>query len=258
MAPKYTEADLQMLSSIRGLTYLMRSETIKAPKTLRKLRYSEALRKLQVKLIKLQNRIVDSDERVLILFEGGEFAGKGSAIRAFMDHLNPRSIRLVALPKPTLTEQKQWYFRRYIQLFPMPGEMVFFDRSWYNRAIVEPVNGFCTKKEYKNFMDVVNLFEQIMVNDGIKMIKIYLSVSKSEQFKRIEKVKKNPLRRWELTKVDLEAQKLWSSYEKYSREMLNKTNTEIAPWKIIDGNDKYTARLEAIRYVLKRLDAENI
>jgi polyphosphate kinase 2 (PPK2 family) len=173
---KLTKSDLQKLSSTRGLIYLLKNGSPDVQSAINRLRYNTELRSLQVDLIKLQNRIVDKGERLLVIFEGGEFAGKGSAIKAFVDFLNPRSARTVALPKPTKAEEGQWYFQRYVMQLPKPGEMVFFDRSWYNRAVVEPVNGFCTNNEYQRFMSEVNHFENMLSNDGISIIKIFLQI----------------------------------------------------------------------------------
>ncbi|NND34728.1 MAG: polyphosphate kinase 2, partial [Saprospiraceae bacterium] len=219
--------------------------------TLEYINFREEIRRLQIELIHLQNWVVDQEERVLILFEGAEFAGKGTAIRAFMDHLNPRSTRLVALPKPKPSEEGQWYFQRYVMQLPKPGEMVFFDRSWYNRALVEPVNDFCTRKQYQQFMHDVLHFENMICNDGIRLIKIYLSISKTEQAHRIELVRANPLRRWELSNVDLNAQGLWDRHKVYEKKMLKLTNTNASPWVVVDGNDKFRAQLLCLEKVLK-------
>ena len=220
---------------------------------LRKVDYLSKLRELQIELIKLQNWVVEKNKRILIIFEGGEFSGKGSTINAMMQTLNPRSARLVALPKPTKIEKGQWYFQRYIMQLPKPGEMTFFDRSWYNRAVVEPVNGFCTKKQYKQFMNVVNHFESMIYNDGIIIRKIFLSIKKSEQKKRIAGIKNNLLRRWELSKVDLNAQTNWEKYKTYQQEMFKKTDTEAVPWKIVDSNDTYKSHIESIKYILSSI-----
>ncbi len=251
---QYSTSDLALLSRTPGLVKLMSNGKVNIQETLQELKYRAKLRKLQVELIHLQNWVVEKDKRVMILFEGGEFAGKGSSIRAFREHLNPRSTRLVALPKPRGEEVGQWYFQRYINQIPKPGEIVFFDRSWYNRAVVEPVNGFCTKEEYKQFVSDVNHLEKMLVSDGIILIKIYLKISKDVQAKRIKMTRDNPLRRWELTKVDLDAQKLWDDYKKYEKKMFELTDTKITPWKIIDADDKFMCQLEAIRHVLKVID----
>lgn len=245
-----TQADLKLLSTRKGLIYLLSEDAPDYHGVLHRLKYERVLSHLQIDLLKMQNWVVEKDQRILIIFEGGEFAGKGGAIRAFTEHLNPRSQRTVALPKPTQVEAGQWYFQRYVLQLPRPGELVFFDRSWYNRAMVEPVNKFCTKKEYEQFMSEVNLFESMLDNDGIILIKLYFMISKDVQARRINKVRKNPLRRWELTEVDENAQKLWGTYKKYETAMFDQTNTASVPWKIIDSDKLQEAYLEAIRHVL--------
>ncbi len=247
----YSKSEIEALSSTRGLINLLIDEHPDFSLALKKLKFKKDLRNLQTDLIKMQNWVVEKNQRVLIIFEGGEFAGKGTAIRSFLEHINPRNYRLVALPKPTKTEAGQWYFQRYVNQLPIPGEIVFFDRSWYNRALVEPVNGFCTKKQYKQFMSEVNHFENMIHNDGIIFIKLYFSISKEEQGRRIELVRQNPLRRWELTKVDENAQKNWDKFISYEKEMFKQTHSKNIPWHVIDGNDKYQAQLDAIQKVLK-------
>ncbi len=248
---KLSQTDLRLLSSTKGLIALLSIDKPDYQEVLHKLKYEKVLSHLQIDLLKMQNWVVENDQRILIIFEGGEFAGKGGAIRAFTEHLNPRSQRTVALPKPTAVEAGQWYFQRYVLQLPKPGEMVFFDRSWYNRAIVEPVNKFCTEKEYQQFMKEVNHFESMLDSDGIILIKLYFMISKGVQARRLDKVRKNPLRRWELTEVDENAQKLWNTYKAYEKEMFEQTDTDAVPWKIIDSDHLQEAYLEAIRHVLK-------
>lgn len=249
----FSKSDLRKLSSNRGLNYLLSSDPPNPVAVLDRLKYDSQLKVLQIELVKLQNWVVDNNERILIIFEGGEFAGKGLTIKAFTEHMNPRSARVVALPKPNDIEAGQWYFQRYINRLPRPGEIVFFDRSWYNRAMVEPVNGFCTAKEYDQFMSEVNHFERMIHNDGIIIIKLFMSITKEVQASRIKMVQKNPLRRWELTKVDLHAQKLWDKYKTYEQAIFKQTNTKKVPWKVIDGNDPQAAHLAAIKYVLSKI-----
>ena len=188
------------------------------------------------------------------MFEGRDAAGKGGAIRRFIQHMNPRSLRVVALPSPTPVERGQWYFQRYIQQLPNPGEIVFFDRSWYNRAVVEPVNGFCTHNEYEQFMSQVVDFERMLHRDGIQVIKMWFSISRDEQIRRFENIKSDPLKHWKLSPVDDRALDLWDEYTKYKKEMFLKTNVEYCPWTIIQANEKPKARVEAIKYVLGRVD----
>jgi polyphosphate kinase 2 len=249
----FTEDELKLLNSYKAVEYLLRADQLDFEDTVKQLKYEKELNPLQVKLIKVQNWVVENNEQVLILVEGREFAGKRTLIRAFTEHLNPRSMRMVALSKPTPTERTQWYFKRYIEQIPERGEIVFFDRSWYNRAMVEPVNGFCTKEEYERFMREVNHFERMLSEDGIKIIKIYLSITKEEQKRRIEDVRQNPLRRWELTPVDLRAVELWDHYTKYKEEMFRVTDTERIPWHIIREDDKRDAALQAFKRVLEIL-----
>lgn len=218
--------------------------------------YEEELLKLQGELVDLQRWIAKHKRRVCILFEGRDAAGKGGTIRRFTMHLNPRSMRVVALTKPTDVEQGQWYFRRYIKQLPEPGELVFFDRSWYNRAVVEPVMGFCSHDEYNKFMVQVPEFEHMLYEDGVDIIKFWFSISKDEQQKRFDDRLKNPLKRWKFSVVDREGQRLWDKYTHYKEQMYSKTHTAINPWIIIKSNDKKQARLESIRHVLSKFDYE--
>ncbi|MCB0588160.1 MAG: polyphosphate kinase 2 [Phaeodactylibacter sp.] len=248
-----SKKELRLLSSSRGIEYLLMAKNPDFKGVASQLLYERKLVKLQAELIKAQNWVVENEERVVIIVEGREFAGKGDAIRAFTDHLNPRSMRVVALQKPTSRERGQWYFKRYIQQLPERGEIAFFDRSWYNRAIVEPVNGFCTQDEYERFMNEVNHFEEMLIGDGIRLMKFYLSISKEEQKKRIQAVRKDPLRRWELTPVDLAAMNLWDEYTHYKKQMFKRTDGKANPWIRIKADDRRQAHLEGIRRILKQL-----
>ncbi|MDB9961083.1 polyphosphate kinase 2 [Oceanihabitans sp.] len=218
--------------------------------------YENELIKLQAELVDLQQWVAKHNKRVCIIFEGRDAAGKGGAIRRFTEHLNPRSMRVVALTKPTDVEKGQWYFRRYIKELPNPGEIVFFDRSWYNRAVVEPVMGFCNREEYDKFMVQVTEFEHMLYEDGVILIKYWFSISKDEQEKRFDSRLENPLKRWKFSEVDKEGQKLWDKYTHYKEQMFSKTHTTFSPWIIIKTNEKKEARLESIRYVLTRFDYE--
>lgn len=209
---------------------------------------------LQIELLKLQKWIYDQRLRVVIIFEGRDTAGKGGAIYRFTRYLNPRFMRVVALPKPTELEKGQWYFQRYIKELPNPGEMVFFDRSWYNRAVVEPVMGFCTHEQYDLFIKQVPLFEQMLLDDGIILIKFWFSIDITEQKVRIEDRMKNPLKRWKLSTVDLKAQQMWDDFTSYKNKMFLSTHTINSPWVIIKGNNKAVARTESIRYVLSKIE----
>ncbi len=218
------------------------------------MRYEEELLKLQGELVNLQQWVAKHNRRVCVVFEGRDAAGKGGAIRRFSEHLNPRSMRVAALTKPTTVERGQWYFRRYIKEMPNPGEIVFFDRSWYNRAVVEPVMGFCNDEEYDKFMVQVPEFEHMLYEDGVDIIKFWFSISKDEQVKRFDSRVQNPLKRWKFSEVDKEGQNLWDKYTFYKEQMFSKTHTTFSPWIIIKTNDKKEARLESIRYVLSSFD----
>ncbi|WP_237706933.1 polyphosphate kinase 2 [Ochrovirga pacifica] len=219
---------------------------------LNKIKYEKELKLLQIELVKLQQWVKANNKRVAIIFEGRDAAGKGGSIRRFMEHLNPRSTRLVALNKPTDIERGQWYFMRYIKELPNPGEIVFFDRSWYNRAVVEPVMGFCTETQYSEFMAQVPEFEHMLYEDGLIIIKFWLSISKEEQLARFNSRQQNPLKRWKFSPVDKKGQELWDRYTFYKENMFSKTHTTYSPWVIVKTNDKQEARLESIRYVLSK------
>jgi len=219
-------------------------------KAVRIMNYENKLKKLQAELIKLQQWVEVDNEKIVIIFEGRDAAGKGGAIRRITQHLNPREFKVVALPKPTIEEKGEWYFQRYINNLPREGKIVFFDRSWYNRAVVEPVNGFCTEEEYNIFMNQVNDFERMIIESGIRLIKFYFSISKNEQAKRFKDIKSSPIKKWKFSKVDQQAIKLWDSYTDYKKKMFEKTDTAISPWIIIKANRKSSARLEAIKHIL--------
>jgi len=219
-----------------------------------KVKYEKELLQLQAELVNLQQWVAKHKKRVCVIFEGRDAAGKGGAIRRFTEHLNPRSMRIVALTKPTDVEKGQWYFRRYIKALPNPGEIVLFDRSWYNRAVVEPVMGFCNDEEYNKFMVQVPEFEHMLYEDGVKIVKFWFSISKDEQVKRFDARLQNPLKRWKFSEVDKEGQRLWDKYTFYKEQMFSKTHTTFSPWIIIKTNEKRKARLESIRYVLSRFD----
>jgi polyphosphate kinase 2 len=220
------------------------------------LKYLEELRFLQVEMVKLQRHISKNKLRVAVIFEGRDAAGKGGAIRRFSEHLNPRYMRLVALNKPTEIESGQWYFERYIKELPNPGELVFFDRSWYNRAVVEPVMGFCNDKQYKTYMAQVPEFENMLNEDGVIIIKFWLSITKEEQLKRFQERIDNPLKRWKYSPVDRKGQELWDRYTSFKERMFFGTHTHYSPWMIVKSNDKKIARLEAMRYVLTKFEYE--
>ncbi|MFL2622221.1 MAG: polyphosphate kinase 2 [Flavobacteriaceae bacterium] len=226
----------------------------KYQKILKSHEYQTELLKLQTELVDLQQWVAKHKKRVCIIFEGRDAAGKGGAIRRFTEHMNPRSMRVVALTKPTESEKGQWYFRRYIKELPEPGEIVFFDRSWYNRAVVEPVMGFCTESQYNKYMVQVPEFEHMLYEDGVVIIKFWFSISKAEQLKRFNSRLANPLKQWKFSPVDKEGQKRWNLYTTYKEQMFSKTHTSFSPWIIIKTNNKKEARLESIRYVLSQFE----
>ena len=220
------------------------------------LEYEEELRNLQTELIKVQNHVKTCGLRILVLFEGRDAAGKGGTIKRFTEHMNPRGVRVVALEKPSDREQNQWYFQRYVQHLPSAGEIVLFDRSWYNRAMVEPVMEFCTDEQNKRFLKDVPLFEQLLAKDGIFLFKFYFSVSKDEQTRRFDARKTDPLKHYKVSPVDEMAQEKWDQYTIKKFQMLSETNRTIAPWIIIRSNNKRKARLNCIKYILYNLDYE--
>ncbi len=229
----------------------------KLKKILYNVQYEDQLFKLQEELVNLQKWVTKHKKRVCIVFEGRDASGKGGSIRRMSEHLNPRSRRIVALAKPTEIERGQWYFRRYIKEMPNPGEIVFFDRSWYNRAVVEPVMGYCTNKQYDKFMIQVPEFEHMLYEDGIILIKFWFSVTKDEQMRRFKSRLASPLKKWKFSPVDQEGQIRWKKYTYYKDQMFGNTHTTFSPWIIIKTNNKKEARLESMRYVLSKFDYDS-
>jgi polyphosphate kinase 2 len=220
------------------------------------LAYEIELKKLQIELMKLQSSLKINGERVLAIFEGRDAAGKGGTIKRIIAHLNPRQTRVVALTKPNETESFQWYFQRYVTHLPSAGEIVIFDRSWYNRAMVEPVMGFCTDEQNKRFLKDVPMLEEMLVKDGIKLFKFYFSVSKEVQNERFESRKQDPLKQYKLSPVDNLAQEYWDDYSIRKFQMLSETNRTMAPWTIIRSDNKKMARLNCMKFILSRMDYE--
>jgi len=249
-----TRAEVKKLSKSREFLGLLRAKKFGVGRIKKALHYERELKLLQVELVKMQRWVQQENKRVAVILEGRDAAGKGGTIRRFTEHLNPRALRVVALPKPTAEEAGQWYFQRYMKQLPDRGEIVFFDRSWYNRAVVEPVNGFCTKEQYERYLRQVPEFEHMLVEDGVIVIKLWFSISKEEQFARFESRKTNPLKQWKLSPLDGRAQALWDDYTKYKEAMFSRTHTSFSPWIIVKANDKCAARLESIRYLLSLLD----
>ena len=246
--------ELSDLHSSRDFIQLLRSKRVGATKIRRALDYERDLEALQVELVKFQRWVQQEGRRVAILFEGRDAAGKGGTIRRFIEHMNPRAMRVVALPKPTEDESGQWYFQRYMRQLPNRGEIVFFDRSWYNRAVVEPVNGFCTAEEYERFMRQVPEFEHMLVEDGVDLVKFWFSISRDVQAARFDSRRQNPLKQWKLSPLDERAQELWSEYTRYKESMFSRTHTTFSPWIIVQANVKRVARLESMRWLLSMFD----
>ncbi|PIE49505.1 MAG: polyphosphate kinase 2 [Flavobacteriales bacterium] len=249
-----TKEDFSRIKSKQELVALLKERNTDLSAINKRLHYENELKNLQIEMVKLQGWISKNKKRVVIIFEGRDAAGKGGNIRRFKEHLNPRSMNLVALTKPTEIEKGQWYFRRYIKELSNPGEIVFFDRSWYNRAVVEPVMGFCTKEQYNRFMLQVPNFEHMLYEDGVKIIKFWFSITKEEQKARFDARLQTPLKRWKFSPVDQKGQELWDKYTFYKEQMFGKTHTTYCPWIIVKANDKKTARLECMRYVLSQFE----
>ena len=222
-----------------------------------KLEYDVELRKLQIELLKLQNYVKERQLKVLLIFEGRDAAGKGGTIKRVTEHLNPRSARVVALNKPSDVEKTQWYFQRYVQHLPSAGEIVLFDRSWYNRAGVEPVLGFCTHEEHREFLHEVPQFEKMLVTAGIILIKFYFSVSKDEEAKRFKERATNPLKQYKLSPIDKYSQTLWDNYTVAEYSMFLASHTEHAPWTVIDSDNKKRARINTIKIILNAIEYPN-
>jgi len=218
------------------------------------LEYEKELRKLQIELLKFQNYVKEEGLKILMIFEGRDAAGKGGTIKRITEHLNPRGARVVALEKPTEQEQTQWYFQRYAQHLPGAGEIVLFDRSWYNRAMVEPVMGFCTERQHHKFLKDAPEFEEMLVDEGIQLFKFYFSVSKEEQARRFKSRETDPLKQYKLSPVDKESQRLWDEYTLAKFMMLSSTHTTKAPWTVVKSDNKKKARLNTIKHILNFVD----
>tara|TARA_R110000851_G_scaffold162353_1_gene306081 strand:+ start:12033 stop:12839 length:807 start_codon:yes stop_codon:yes gene_type:complete len=215
--------------------------------------YKETLHNLQIELVKLQRHFIRCDDKILIIFEGRDAAGKDGTIKRIVQHLSPRETRIVALGKPSDRDHTSWYFQRYVAYLPVAQELVLFNRSWYNRAGVERVMGFCTDAEYEEFMGSVSEFEHMLVRSGIKLLKYYLDISKPEQKQRLNERKRDPLTQWKVSTLDNQALKMWKQYSLARDEMLAHTHNPIAPWSIVRADDKHLARLNLIKDLLSRL-----
>ena len=226
-------------------------------KAIKKYKQEQALKPYQAELIKMQEYLEKYHKKMIVLFEGRDAAGKGGTIRRVTRYMNEKHYRVVALGKPSDVQKTQWYFQRYVEQLPRGGEIVLFDRSWYNRAMVEPVFGFCNDEEYENFKKDVVEFEKSLVRNGIILVKIYLSISKEEQAKRFAKRQRDPLRQWKLSEVDLQAQDRWDEFTNMKYEMLKTSHSVYAPWTVIRSDDKFKARLNAMKVILNAVDYEN-
>jgi polyphosphate kinase 2 len=226
-------------------------------KALSKRKNEQQLKPYQAELIKLQQHLEEHNKKIIILFEGRDAAGKGGTIRRVTRYMNEKRYRIVALGKPTEEQRTQWFYQKYIQHFPSAGEIVLFDRSWYNRAMVESVFDFCSKEKYENFMKGVKGFEKDLVRQGTILIKLYFSDTKDEQAARFERRKTDPLRQWKLSEIDVQAQERWDDFTNTKYKMLKQTHSHTAPWTVIRSNDKHLARLEVLKVILNSVDYEN-
>ena len=255
MAHLLSESDLAKVNTREELFDLLEQKNHPLAQEMRAYQaYRDELKGLQIELLKFQEWVVNNNKRIAILYEGRDAAGKGGAIRRFRMHLNPIHLRVVALNKPTAIEQGQWYFRRYIKELPNAGEIVLFDRSWYNRAVVEPVMGFATEVQYARFMTQVTEFENMLHEEDTTVIKFWFSISKKEQRERFNDRILNDLKRWKFSPVDRKGQALWDKYTYYKEQMFSRTHTSFCPWVIVRANIKRQARIESIRYVLSRFE----
>ena len=255
MAHLLSESDLAKVNTREELLDLLEQKNHPLAGEMRAYQtYRDELKGLQIELLKFQEWVVKNNKRIAILYEGRDAAGKGGAIRRFRMHLNPIHLRVVALNKPTAIEQGQWYFSRYIKELPNAGEIVLFDRSWYNRAVVEPVMGFATDAQYNRFMTQVTEFENMLHEEDTTVIKFWFSISKKEQRERFNDRILNDLKRWKFSPVDRKGQALWDEYTYYKEQMFSRTHTSFCPWVIVRANVKRQARIESIRYVLSRFE----
>lgn len=251
------EFDLKDLEAINNrqeiIDFLVDHHIIKEEKFKSQLAYEKEIAQLQKELVRLQSYVVDHKKRVLVIFEGRDAAGKGGTISRIVQNMNPKKYHVMALPKPTEIESGQWYFQRYFRHLPNEGEIVFFDRSWYNRAVVEPIFGFCTPEQYQQFMKQVNVVENLLLEDGIEIIKIYLSISKKEQAERLEERRIDPLKQWKMGSLDVQAQDKWDEYTKYIQLLFEQTGTKNNPWFEVVTDEKKEARLATMKIILHQV-----
>ena len=230
------------------------SDTYPYPTKLSTRKYESDKAKLQIELLKMQRWVKETGQRIVLIFEGRDAAGKGGTIQRFMEHLNPRGANLVALPAPSDRERGQWYFQRYVEHLPTKGEMVFFDRSWYNRAVVEPVMGFCTPAETLRFLRDTVMFEEMLINEGIQIFKFWFSVSREEQLRRVISRAKDELKQWKVSDVDVRSLPRWDDYTEAKKAMFAATDTKASPWVVVKSDDKKRARLSCMQYVLRSME----
>lgn len=249
------DADIELMKELLGDYKAV--DPVVLQEGIQKIYNNEEMKQYQIELIKMQKYLENTNKKMIVLFEGRDASGKGGAIRRMTRYMNSRHYRVVALGKPTETQVNQWFFQRYIEHFPTGGEVLLFDRSWYNRAMVEPIFGFCTPEQHEIFMEDVVNFEHDLVRQDIILVKLYFSVSKAEQLRRFERRMSDPLRQWKLSEVDLQAQDLWDEFSEKKYEMLRRTHTRSAPWNILRSDDKHRARLEAIKVVLNSVAYDN-
>ncbi|MCY4527520.1 MAG: polyphosphate kinase 2 [Chloroflexi bacterium] len=233
------------------------SDTYPYPTKLSTKKYESEKAKLQIELLKMQKWVKETGQRMVLLFEGRDAAGKGGTIQRFMEHLNPRGASIVALPAPSDRERGQWYFQRYVEHLPSKGEMVFFDRSWYNRAVVEPVMGFCTPAETLRFLRDTVMFEEMLINEGLQIFKFWFSVSREEQLRRVMSRAKDELKQWKVSDVDVRSLPRWDDYTEAKKAMFAATDTKASPWVVVKSDDKMRARLACMRYVLRSVRTDN-
>ena len=248
----------QLLEEYKALRHELAQVKNDNRKAITKRREEQSIKPYQAELIRLQKYLEENHKRMIILFEGRDASGKGGTIRRVTRYMNEKHYRVVALGKPTEEQKSQWFFQRYVSKFPTGGEVVLFDRSWYNRAVVEPIFGFCTPQEYEDFMTGVSGFEKDLVRQGTILIKLYFSVTREEQARRFERRRTDPLRQWKLSEIDVQAQDRWDDFTQQKYEMLKRSNTTFAPWTIVRSNNKFKARLNAMKVILNSVPYERL
>jgi polyphosphate kinase 2 len=248
----------QLLKDHREMRHELARVKSQTRKAVNRRREEQSMKPYQAELIRMQKYLEETNKRMIILFEGRDASGKGGTIRRVTRYMNEKHYRVVALGKPTEEQKTQWFFQRYVEKFPHGSEVVLFDRSWYNRAVVEPIFGFCTEEEYDNFMTGVSGFEKDLVRHGTIMLKLYFSVTKDEQARRFDRRRTDALRQWKLSEIDVQAQDRWDDFTQQKYEMLKRTHTSHAPWTIVRSNNKYKARINAMKVILNSVPYERL